>query len=193
MNDMIIMSQNLTNYDIPIPDDVIFRINLAWVNDLSELKNLLEKHKNHSIFMDLPIGRTKPPNNSYSIDELGELFKNHKNIKYFAISNVNNKDDLKQFKDKIPSNINLIPKIESTDGVENISSIIKELSHDEKIVMLDHDDLFTSILKQNLPIPKFKEYFLKLVDFCEKNNVHLLRTVGVIFSDEEKKISQYLK
>lgn len=59
--------------------------------------------------------------------------------------------------------------------------------------MLDHDDLFTSILKQNLPIPKFKEYFLKLVDFCEKNNVHLLRTVGVIFSDEEKKISQYLK
>ena len=52
-----------------------------------ELKNLLEKHKNHSIFMDLPIGRTKPPNNSYSIDELGELFKNYKNIKYFAISN----------------------------------------------------------------------------------------------------------
>lgn len=72
---MIILSQNLTNYNIPIPDDAIFRINLAWVNDLSELKNLLEKHKNHSIFMDLPIGRTKPPNNSYSIDELGDFLK----------------------------------------------------------------------------------------------------------------------
>lgn len=193
MNNMIILSQNLTNYDIPIPDNAIFRINLAWVNELDELKNLLEKHKNSSIFMDLPIGRTKPPNNYYSLDDLIDLFQNYKNIKFFAISNVNGKDDLIQFKNKIPSHVNLIPKIESTDGVENIASIIEELPHNEKIVMLDHDDLFTSILKQNLPISKFKEYFLKLVDFCEEHNVHLLRTVGVIFSDEEKKISQYLK
>ena len=190
---MIILSQNLTNYDIPIPDDAIFRINLAWVNELNELKNLLETHKNHSIFMDLPIGRTKPPNNSYSLNDLSDLFQNYKNIKYFAISNVNHKEDLVQFKNKIPSHVNLIPKIESTDGVENIASIIEELPHDEKIVMLDHDDLFTSILKQNLPIPKFKEYFLKLVDFCEKHDVHLLRTIGVIFSDEETRTTQYIK
>ena len=144
---MIILSQNLTNYDIPIPDDAIFRINLAWVNELIELKSLLEKHKNHLIFLDLPIGRTKPPNNSYSIDDLGELFETYENIRYFAISNVNNKNDLKKFKNIVPTHVNIIPKIESIAGVENISSIVSELIHKEKIIMLDHDDLFTSILK----------------------------------------------
>ena len=83
---MIIVSQNLTNYDMPIPDDAIFRINLAWVNDLIELKNLLSKHSQHSIFLDMPVNRTKPPNNTYSLDDLLSVFTEHKNIKYFAIS-----------------------------------------------------------------------------------------------------------
>ena len=39
----------------------------------------------------------------------------------------------------------------------------------------------------------FKEYIKKLVIFCEKNNVKLLRTIGVVFSDTEKRISQYIK
>ena len=35
---MLIVSQNLTNYDIDLPKDVIYRINLAWINDLEILK-----------------------------------------------------------------------------------------------------------------------------------------------------------
>ena len=31
------------------------------------------------------------------------------------------------------------------------------------------------------------------INYCEKNNVTLLRTVGVIFSDEEKRTTQYIK
>ena len=65
---MLIASQNLTNYDVNLPDDVIFRINLAWINDLDTLKNILEKHENHKIFIDLPKNRTKPPNNSYLLN-----------------------------------------------------------------------------------------------------------------------------
>ena len=38
---MILISQNITNYDIPIPENSVFRINLAWVNSISELKKLL--------------------------------------------------------------------------------------------------------------------------------------------------------
>ena len=60
---MRIFSQNLINYNIPIPNNSIFRINLAWINSLNELNSILKKHKHSEIFMDLPIGRTKPPNN----------------------------------------------------------------------------------------------------------------------------------
>ena len=38
---MILISQNLVNYDIPIPEDAVFRINLAWVNSIEQLKELL--------------------------------------------------------------------------------------------------------------------------------------------------------
>ena len=41
---MLIISQNLTNYEIDIPQDAIFRVNLAWINNLKELEVILEKH-----------------------------------------------------------------------------------------------------------------------------------------------------
>ena len=38
------------------------------------------------------------------------------------------------------------------------------------------------------------EWFEKKIEaFCDKNNVVLLRTIGVIFSDEEKRTTQYVK
>ena len=76
---MLIVSQNLTNYNIEIPDGAIYRINLAWISDLETLKNILEKHKNHDIFMDLPKNRMKPPNNKYSMDELKPILENFSN------------------------------------------------------------------------------------------------------------------
>ena len=88
---MRIFSQNLTNYDIPIPENSIFRINLAWINSLDELEELLQKHSESKIFVDLPIGRTKPPNNKYSFEDLISILKSNKNIKYFAISNIEKK------------------------------------------------------------------------------------------------------
>ena len=35
---MLIFSQNLANYGFPIPQDAIFRVNLAWINSLKELE-----------------------------------------------------------------------------------------------------------------------------------------------------------
>ena len=72
---MLIISQNLTNYEINIPQNAIFRVNLAWINNLKELEVILEKHKSHEIFLDLPANRTKPPNNKYSIDELAPIIR----------------------------------------------------------------------------------------------------------------------
>ena len=39
-------------------------------------------------FIDLPIGRIKPPNNRYTLDEIAPLVNKFSNIKYFAVSNV---------------------------------------------------------------------------------------------------------
>jgi citrate lyase beta subunit len=189
---MRIFSQNLTNYNIPLPANSIFRINLAWINSLDELHSLLKKHANSEIFMDLPIGRTKPPNNKYSFDDLVSILNSNKNIRYFAISNVNSSNDIKFFIDKIPKHVSLVPKIESQDGIENIQEIV-EILKNQKIIMLDHDDLFSNLVKKKENPEKFKDYIVRLTDFCQKNNVIMLRTIGVVFSDEETRDTQYIK
>jgi citrate lyase beta subunit len=189
---MIIVSQNTRNYGIPLPDDVILRINLAWVNSLSELKELLEKNNEYSIFLDLPVGRIKPPNNKYTLDELIPIISNHKNIKYFAVSNIGKKSDLDVYVKVIPTHITIIPKIESPQGVINIEEIMTNIPSLDKVIMLDHDDLYSNILKQNKDPSTFSDYVNQLKIHCEENNITLLRTVGVIFSDEEKRITEYI-
>jgi len=189
---LLIISQNITNFNIPLPNDVIFRINLAWINSIDELKFFLKKLEGSKVFLDLPIGRTKPPDNKYSFQEILEILHSHKNIKYFAISNVNSASDLSHFLNSLPDHITLVPKIESPEGIENIKEIVNSLGS-EKILMLDHDDLFSNTIKQNQDSSKFKVYLSTLVNFCNTNNITLLRTVGVIFSDEEKRITEYVK
>ena len=188
-----IISQNTTNYGIQVPNDTILRINLAWCSSIKQLKNILDKHKNNSIFLDLPIRRIKPPNNKYTLDDLIPVISSYNQIKYFAISNVESPDDLNDYIQKIPPNIILVPKIESPIAIENISDIVNVLPANEKILMLDHDDLFSAIIKNNEPADVFKKYIQQLVDYCNSNKIILLRTIGVMFSDEEKRISEYIK
>ena len=190
---MRIISQNVTNYGIEVSKDTIFRINLAWCSSIDELKVMLQKHSNNKIFLDLPIKRIKTPNNRYTLDDLIPIISSHKQIKYFAVSNVESSDDLKYFIKKLPQNIILVPKIESPTAIKNISDIVNALPTDEKILMLDHDDLFSEIIKNNEATDVFKIYIQQLTDYCNSNKVTLLRTIGVIFSDEEKRISEYVK
>lgn len=175
-----------------LPDDTVFRINMAWCDSIEEFENILNKYKNNYFFIDLPIKRVKPPNNKYTIEDLIPIIKSHEHIKYFAISNVESSNDLKNYIEILPKHINIVPKIESPIAVDNIEDIVNALPN-KKIVMLDHDDLFSSLLKQNKPASDFKKYIKNLMTFCEKNNVVLLRTIGVVFSDSEKRISQYIK
>ena len=188
-----IISQNTTNYGIQVPNDTILRINLAWCSSIKQLKNILDKHKNNSIFLDLPIRRIKPPNNKYTLDDLIPVISSYNQIRYFAISNVESPDDLEDYIQKIPANIILVPKIESPTAIQNISEIVNAIPTDEKVLMLDHDDLFSKIIKNNEPVDNFKNYIQKLSDYCNSNKIILLRTIGVMFSDEEKRISEYIK
>ena len=189
---MLIVSQNISNHNITFSSDVIYRINLSWINNLQELEALLKKHDKQKIFLDLPVSRIKPPNNKYSLDGIIPILNSYENIRYFAISNVNNANDLESYNDLIPKNITIIPKIESPDGITNVSEIVKAIPGQEKILMLDHDDLFSTLTKLGEQPSKFKDYINELVQFCKENNITLLRTIGVIFSDEEKRITEYI-
>ena len=188
-----IISQNIINYGIEVPDNTILRINLAWCSSVKQLRNILEGHKNNSIFIDLPIKRIKPPNNKYTLNDLISVISSYNQIKYFAISNVESANDLEDYIQKIPPNIILVPKIESPIAIQNISETVNAIPTDEKILMLDHDDLFSKIIKNNESIDSFQNYIQKLSDYCNSNKIILLRTIGVIFSDEEKRISDYMK
>ena len=189
---MIIISQNITNYDIPVPKNAVFRINLAWVNNLNDLTDILEKHKEIKIFLDLPVNRTKPPNNRYTLDDIIDIVKIHSNIEYFAISNVESKNNLVEYIEKLPKSITLVPKIESHLGIENIEEIAKCLDYKPCVIMLDHDDLYSNLLKSKISSDKFTVYINQLAEFCKSNKITLLRTIGVLFGDDEKKISDYV-
>ncbi len=190
---MLLVSQNIGNYEINIPKDTVFRINMAWCNSISELKEKLEKNINSSFFIDLPIGRIKPPNNRYTLDEMIPILNKNENVKFFAVSNVESGDDLKEFLEKIPNRINIVPKIESPNAVLNIDEICNSLRSENRFVMLDHDDLFSNIIKNNENKDNFQMYIKKLDEYCEKNQISLLRTVGVVFSDDERRLTQYEK
>ena len=190
---MLLVSQNIGNYEISIPDDTIFRVNMAWCNSIPELEEKLTKNSNSKFFIDLPIGRIKPPNNRYTLDEMIPVLENNENVKFFAVSNVESSNDLKEFLEKVPDRISIVPKIESPNGVLNIDDICTALKSKEKVVMLDHDDLFSNIVRNKEKKENFQMYIKKLDDYCQKNKISLLRTVGVVFSDDEKRITQYEK
>ena len=50
----------------------------------------------------------------------------------------------------------------------------------------------SSMLKNGEPSTNFVSYVNKLVEYCAQNNIILLRTIGVIFSDEEKRVTDYV-
>ena len=107
------------------------------------------------------------------------------------MSNINSLDDLEIYFNIIPKHVTIVPKIESVKGVSNIKQITDALA-DDKIIMFDHDDLYSSIIKSKQPTSKFLECFHKLAEHCNENNVVLLRTIGVVFGDKEKKITDYV-
>ena len=190
---LLLISQNVFSYDLSLPKDAILRINLAWCNSLDYLKSVLDTHKEFVFFIDLPVSRIKPPNNKYSLEDLIPIIESHKQIRYFAVSNVESKNDLQPFLEKLPDYINIVPKIESPKAILNIKEICDSLKTEKKIVMLDHDDLFSSIIHSNEDKNSFQECIKMLIDFCEENDISLLRTVGVMFSDDEKRVTQYEK
>lgn len=176
-----IVSQNLVKSNLHFPEDAILRVNLAWHKDLESVKHMLMEHRRHGIFLDIPIGRKKPPNHNHDLNDIADMANNFQNVKYVAISNVESPQDIVYYGEKFKAKI--VPKIETLKGTLNLSSILDAMNYRPQVIMLDHEDLFS-----NLVHLKKEGSYLDIVDdligVCRKNNAHLLRVKGIIFSDE---------
>jgi len=179
---MFLVSQNLLNYDMGFPADTVLRVNLAWVANLHKLEETLSK-SNLDFFIDIPSGRIKPPNNRYEVSDLLPIFKKYNNVKFLAVSNVETPSIIKEYLDITENNLHIVPKIETIKGVNNIKAICEAMPN-KKYVMLDHDDLFTNVIKNKGDSEMFINLVDDLVRFCKNNGVCLLRARGIIFSDE---------
>ena len=121
---MLIVSQNLTNYDVSLPEDVIYRINLAWINDLETLRNILEKHENHQIFLDLP----NPFENNFFMkpsERIGYISSNTEELSKHMYDSLNN---LQEYSNSFNSKIEeLTKKVYSKMDGESTKRCIHEI------------------------------------------------------------------
>lgn len=164
----MIISNNLIG-KMPIADNAIIRINLAWIKSLDEAKRIITNSK-HDIYLDYPTGRTKPPRPVITLNEAIELTKN-KQVKYFAISNAEDISKIKEIKSKVKAE--LVPKIETQLGVSKINEMIEA---GIKTIMLDKEDLYIDAncdsKEFNLLVNSVRSY---------KDRVKILELQGVIF------------
>ena len=176
-----IVSQNLAKSDMLLPDGAILRVNLAWHKNLDSVKEMLKEYNSRDIFIDIPIGRKKPPNHNHDLDEITAIANAFPNVKYVAISNVENGKDISFYCDKFKAKI--VPKIETLKGTEHLTGILDAMNYRPQIIMLDHEDLFSNLVHLKKE-DSYLDIVNELVSICRSKNVHLLRVKGIIFSDE---------
>jgi hypothetical protein len=185
---MILVSRHLTDY-IDLPDYFVIRINLAWEHDIAELLNHISLLHN-PIFLDIPIGRKKPPNNEWNTNDIIQACVQEPLIQYLAVSNVESSEHYQEVKNSlescaIQSRVCIVPKIESIKATQNIENILLGLNTElQRTIMIDHDDLFSDLIRNNIdPSTLYNQYVLPVVRRCKKYDVRVLRTAGVVFCD----------
>lgn len=177
----MIISNNVLN-DCLLKEKTIVRINSAWVGSKKELSQIIIKNRGRDVFLDFPSGRTKPPKPKLKLCDLITLAKKHKNVKYFAVSNAENTKELAEIRRKLPSRIELVPKIESLIGVEYFRDIMMICK--SRTAMLDKEDLYLDALGDCYTEDGNKAYeeAVKAVrGKSEKLGVKLYELKGVIF------------
>lgn len=160
-------------------DHVVIRINVAWIRSKKKLVELLGSIK-HDIFLDYPLGRSKPPRPTLSLDQVIALTPAFPNIKFFAVSNVEDPVAIAKIKSRLPRHIELVPKIETKKGVDRLPAIIDSIK--TKHIMLDKEDLYVNI-HHNQAL--FDALVKKARSSCKKKGVKVLELQGVVFAPHE--------
>lgn len=164
---MIVISNHLTD-KMPIPEDAIIRINLAWFDDYQSAKSAVEV--GGDIYLDFPSGRTKPPKPTIEFRDAVVLAMKNENVKYFAISNAENIDLLTALQLLMPDKT-IVPKIETATGV-NLLSEMKRVGI--TTVMLDKEDLYVNVGTDSV-------LYEKLIENVRNSGLNVLELQGVVF------------
>jgi hypothetical protein len=164
----MIISNNLVG-KMPIPDEAVIRINLAWIKSYEEANKIIEKSE-HPIYLDYPDGRSKPPVPTISFKEAMSLADTTNKVKFFAISNAEDPKFLLALRYALPD-LEIVPKIETEEGVRILPEMVKM---GITTVMLDKEDLWVNVGADS-------EVFNELVDEVRKSGMHVLELAGVVF------------
>ena len=171
---MLLLSNNLRG-KIQFPKDAVVRVNSAWVKTEKDLQEILTKNYDRDVFLDFPSGRTKPPQPTLTLMQLLQAIRLNKNVKYFAVSNAEDEEQLENIKHLI-GEVELVPKIETIVGVGNIRKIVKASGC--KIVMLDVEDLYVDCdADTKIYESKYNQLYVK----CKELGVKVIRLCGVAF------------
>ena len=174
---MIIISHNLLlKTDLEFPPHAVMRVNIAWQKNRREVEDVLSFLK-HDIYLDYPQGRSKPPRPTLTLKDAIEIAHKFKHIKYFAVSNVEDPEAIFGIRQKLPPHIELVPKIETKKGVENLEAIVKKIG--TKYIMLDKEDLYIDVTKDHNLFENLVEVARKK---CKKCGIPGLELKGVVFS-----------
>ncbi len=173
---MVIVSNNLFDKtNIKFPEDVVVRLNLAWIKDVETAMETL-RGITQEIYLDYPQGRTKPPKPTLTLEEAIQIASSFKNVKYFAVSNVEEPMEVAGIRGLLPAHINFVPKIETKRGVKNLSAIVKAGS--VKYAMLDKEDLY-------MDVGRDQDVYEVLADaarmYAKESGITLLELRGVVF------------
>jgi hypothetical protein len=171
----------LSNHLLTLPEfknvkDVVIRINMAWVRDIKELHKFL--NIDYDIFLDYPKGRTKPPTPSLGMSDAIDVIKEYPNVKYFALSNIEDVSEVSLVCEMLPEHISFVPKIETLKGVLNLEKIFqtKLINH----IMLDTEDLYTDVEND---VQLYTYLIDRVKNNCYKYNIQLLELYGVVFKE----------
>jgi hypothetical protein len=173
---MILISNHLTQLDqFKKLKNVVIRINMAHVKDEEELEKFVNVP--YDIFLDYPKGRSKPPRPTLHIPDALKMMQKYKNIKYFAVSNIQTNSETQMIISTLPTHVSFVPKIETWMGVVKLDKILK--NNPIKYIMLDGEDLYTSVYNDQ---EMFLDLKARASRTCANNNVTMLELYGVIFN-----------
>ncbi len=169
----------LSNHLLTLPEfrnveDVIIRINMAYVKDIFQLEKFVDI--DYDVFLDYPQGRTKPPVPILDINDALDIMKRYENIKYFASSNIENVSEVNTICDIIPDSVSFVPKIETLKGVLNLERIFE--GDRVKHIMLDTEDLYTDVEND---ISLYTYLINSVKKTCDNYNIKLFELYGVVF------------
>lgn len=173
---MLLISNHLLGKGgLSFPNNTVIRVNVAWIPTKEELIETLKKIT-HEIYLDYPQGRTKPPQPKISLEDTIMIAHQFSQIKYFAVSNVEDPQKIYKIKEQLSDNINLVPKIETKQGINNLEKIIKKIN--PTYIMLDKEDLY-------LDVKRNSRLFQTLVNLARKKSkilgIKILELHGVVF------------